>query len=137
MDLFNFPIIKRSREPRGPTPPPPLKDSHISATLASLSSAIANTEGKVTNKGSSPHPISFQKRALLPFPKEHKVLEKKDTHSFQISFQTPIPKERLTMQEHQPPRSSPNFELITFLQREPLSLAKHHNHLLNKALLRL
>lgn len=95
--------------------------------------AKLNREGKERHKASSPHQRSFLKRTLLPSPTKNMALGKRVSHSFLSSFHMLVQTSLLTP-EHQSTESSPNFLLITPLQRAFLSLAKT-NSILQKSLI--
>ena len=92
--------------------PLPSEELHTSLTQASLTRTKANEVGKETQRGESPHQLSFQNFTLCLFPtsKESLLLT---CHSLLIAFHNPTPYPPLTSLEHQPPCSSPNFPLIT------------------------
>ena len=71
--------------------PPPSLHLHTSLTQASLKTARANKEGKETQRGSSPHQISFQNFTLCPFPTTKNSLLLTTSHSFLRVFHNPTP----------------------------------------------
>ena len=104
-------------------PPSPLLRSHSFAAGAFFLVVSLNKLGKARLSVSSPHQTSLQKLILLLSPREIEAFWRSRGHSFLISFHNPTPKPPLILPEHQPPVPSPNLLLMTFLQREFLSLA--------------
>ena len=106
-------------EKRGLQLPPPSMELHTSLTQASLTTTKANKVGKETQRGESPHHLSFKNFTLCPFPTSKESLLLTTCHSLLIAFHNPTPYPPLTSLEHQPPCSSPNFPMVTWFQKNP------------------